>query len=48
MEFEYHNDLFFITPSVGISEGSCGPDCDHVHLRLSIGWLLWSLHIQLS
>lgn len=49
MEFEYHDDLFFILPMLGIQAGECEyPECESSHYQISIGWLCWSINIVLS
>lgn len=48
MDFEQHPDMLLITPAIGLTAGECDdPICDAKHWRLSITWLVWSLHFYL-
>lgn len=45
METETHPDLFFVLPTVAVTQGQCSdPQCGTTHWRLSLGWFIWSVH----
>jgi len=43
--FEQHEDTFVVWPASWLTCGKCSsPDCDATHLRISFGWLIWTVH----
>jgi hypothetical protein len=49
MKVEYHPWNFLVLPCVLISCGTCDRrGCDSEHWRLTIGWIVWSLHLDFS
>lgn len=45
-DFEFHPEMFFILPMVGVQRGTCDDEaCDAQHWSVSIGWRCWSLNI---
>jgi hypothetical protein len=49
MEFEFHDDTFFILPLLLLQSGDCeDPQCEKSHYRLCVGWLFWSVNLILS
>jgi hypothetical protein len=42
--FEQHEDTFVVWPALYLTCGKCSsPDCDATHLRISLGWLIWTV-----
>jgi len=45
IETEFHPEMILLLPQVAITAGECGdPACGAVHWRLTLGWLVGSLH----
>jgi hypothetical protein len=45
IEAELHPEMFLVLPLIGITKGEChDPQCDRDHWRVSVGWLVGSLH----
>jgi hypothetical protein len=48
MEWEFHPEMFLVTPLVAFSQGECEDTCKEQHYRISLGWLCLSLHFYLN
>jgi len=45
IEGDFHPDMIHLLPVLAITHGECGdPTCGADHWRVSIGWLVGSLH----
>jgi hypothetical protein len=46
IEGEIHADVLLVLPQVAVTVATCeDPLCGTQHWRLTIGWMVWSVHV---
>ena len=48
-DFEFHQEAFVITPALVMEGAQCeNPDCEQLHVRVSLSWLFWTVGVVLA